>query len=69
MNMQSNPHSLASAEADSSPAPLVQIKGVAKIYPARSGHAAVEALKDIDLSVARGRILGVIGRSGAGKST
>ena len=72
VNMQSNPpdpHSLASAPADGSPAPLVQIKGVAKIYPARSGHAAVEALKDIDLSVGRGRILGVIGRSGAGKST
>ncbi|TXL64144.1 methionine ABC transporter ATP-binding protein [Zeimonas arvi] len=36
---------------------------------ARGDGPAVAALEDIDLSVARGEIVGVIGRSGAGKST
>ncbi|MBA1718064.1 ATP-binding cassette domain-containing protein, partial [Escherichia coli] len=30
---------------------------------------AVEALKDVDFAIARGAITGVIGRSGAGKSS
>ena len=33
------------------------------------GHPTVWALKDIDLEVPRGHILGVIGRNGSGKST
>ncbi len=51
------------------PDALVRLESVAKTYAARRGAGAVTALEDIDLSVARGRVLGVIGRSGAGKST
>lgn len=48
---------------------LVRFEGVRKVYPANSGSDAFVALDHIDLSVARGSVLGVIGRSGAGKST
>jgi len=48
---------------------LIEMRGVEKTYPARSGNGAVTALHDITLGVPRGFILGVIGRSGAGKST
>ncbi|MEX0758475.1 MAG: ATP-binding cassette domain-containing protein, partial [Tistlia sp.] len=48
---------------------LLRFRGVAKIFPARKGQAAVTALSDIDLEVPRGAVVGVIGRSGAGKST
>src|SRR5690606_35035676 len=48
---------------------FIRIESVSKSYPARGDGPAVAALEDIDLSVARGEIVGVIGRSGAGKST
>jgi len=52
---------------------LVEITGLSKTYQRRrllgKPGPAVEALKDADLSIARGSILGVAGRSGCGKST
>jgi D-methionine transport system ATP-binding protein len=53
----------------SAAAPLIRFEGVSKVYPARRGSPAVEALSGIDLAVPAGSVLGVIGRSGAGKST
>lgn len=47
----------------------ITIERVGKTYPARKGSAAVEALQDINLVVPDGAIVGVIGRSGAGKSS
>ena len=44
----------------------ILIDRVRKIYPGRKGSAEVVALDDISLSVPKGSILGVIGRSGAG---
>ena len=43
--------------------PLVVLKGVNKSF------GALHVLKDIDLQVARGEVLVVIGPSGSGKST
>jgi len=37
--------------------------------PARSGESHVWALRDLDMEVARGEAVGIIGRNGAGKST
>ena len=48
------------------PAPPIHIEfaGISKAYP-----NGVQALQDIDLTIRQGEIFGIIGRSGAGKST
>ncbi|MCP1779744.1 ABC-type ATPase involved in cell division [Bradyrhizobium japonicum] len=48
---------------------MVRFEGISKIYPAYRGKPGVNALQDIDFAIARGSITGVIGRSGAGKSS
>src|SRR5206468_9116532 len=58
--------------ADSVPAKadaMVRFEGVEKTYPAYRGKPSVRALQNIDFAVPRGSITGVIGRSGAGKSS
>ncbi len=45
------------------------LKNIRKVYPARGGSGEVVALDGINLQVPEGAILGVIGRSGAGKSS
>jgi simple sugar transport system ATP-binding protein len=44
-------------------APLYRLKGISKTF----GH--VEALKDVDIDVNKGEIIGLVGDNGAGKST
>jgi putative ABC transport system ATP-binding protein len=45
----------------------IQIEGLSKRYG--EGLAAVDALKDVNMSVAPGEVIGLIGPSGSGKST
>jgi putative ABC transport system ATP-binding protein len=45
----------------------VRIQGLRKLYG--SGDTAVEALKAVDMQVAQGEVIGLIGPSGSGKST
>jgi oligopeptide/dipeptide ABC transporter ATP-binding protein len=45
------------------------IKGVTKKYRIRSQRSIINALNGIDISVARGKTLGIVGESGCGKST
>lgn len=47
--------------------PLITLKGVTKVYT--DGAVDVPALKGIDLEISRGEFLGVLGKSGAGKTT
>jgi putative ABC transport system ATP-binding protein len=47
--------------------PLIELRGVTKTYG--SGPTAFEALKGIDLAVAPGDFVAVMGASGSGKST
>jgi D-methionine transport system ATP-binding protein len=46
---------------------MIRLRGITKQYP--TADAPVEALKQIDLHVAKGDIFAVVGMSGAGKST
>jgi D-methionine transport system ATP-binding protein len=46
---------------------LIEIKNLSKVY--KSSGITVEALKDINLTVNNGEIFGIIGLSGAGKSS
>ena len=47
--------------------PIIDLRGVVKVYSTPAGPFT--ALKGIDLSVARGEFLAVVGKSGSGKST
>ena len=49
--------------ADSGSQPLLALKGFSKSF------GAVEALKDVDLEVYSGEVVGLVGDNGAGKST
>lgn len=46
---------------------MIVLRNVRKSYPTRSGKA--EVLRGIDLTIAPGEKLGIVGRNGAGKST
>ncbi|MFC4996886.1 ABC transporter ATP-binding protein [Dactylosporangium cerinum] len=46
---------------------MIELAGVSRTFRTRSGD--IEALRGIDLTVAEGEFLAVIGRSGCGKST
>ena len=47
--------------------PQIELRGLTKIYPIPGGE--VHALSNINLTIEKGDIFGIIGMSGAGKST
>src|SRR5450755_2424036 len=47
--------------------PIIQVRGLTKVY--RVGDVEVHALRGVDLDVARGEFLAIVGASGLGKST
>jgi putative ABC transport system ATP-binding protein len=49
------------------PAGGIRIQGLRKVYG--SGQTAVEALKNVNMEVAPGEVVGLVGPSGSGKST
>jgi D-methionine transport system ATP-binding protein len=46
---------------------MIELKGIYQTYPGASGP--VEALKGVDIHIRPGEVFGIIGRSGAGKSS
>ncbi len=47
--------------------PVISLRAVGKSYPTPAGH--FQALSAIDLTIARGEFVAVVGQSGSGKST
>ena len=48
--------------------PIIEIRGLSKVYTGPDGEA-FNALTDVNLTIERGDIFGIIGMSGAGKTT
>ncbi|WP_281520404.1 ATP-binding cassette domain-containing protein, partial [Massilicoli timonensis] len=46
---------------------MIRLEHVSKTFTSK--HGSVEALKDVSLTIEKGKIFGIIGYSGAGKST
>lgn len=46
---------------------MIELKDISKIYKTKNGE--ITAVKDVNLSINKGEIFGIIGYSGAGKST
>ncbi|MDT7560792.1 MAG: putative transport system ATP-binding protein [Pseudonocardiales bacterium] len=59
--------STAPAGAASPVRSMIQLEGVTKIY--RMGEVELRALDDVDLSIAEGELVAIMGPSGSGKST
>ena len=68
-----SPTPRAAAEVSSPPPAILEVRGLVKHFRLRSSVFArprvVQAIDDVDLTVARGEIVGVVGESGCGKST
>ncbi|HEX5685292.1 MAG TPA: ABC transporter ATP-binding protein [Ideonella sp.] len=58
---------VAAGDASSPAAPLFSARGIGKTY--RTGDVEVVALRDVDLDVAEGEFVVLLGPSGSGKST
>jgi len=70
MRSEKTDHQVLTADRplpDASLLSFISLRDVVKDYPTASG--TFRALKGIDLDLARGEFLGVIGKSGAGKTT
>ena len=58
---------MTGTERDS--APLLEVDGLVKHFPARDGTGQVQAVNGVSLRLDRGETLGIVGESGCGKST
>jgi len=55
---------------DVSPAaPLVEVRDLSVVFPARGGNPPMTAVKEVSFDIAPGETLGLVGQSGSGKTT
>jgi NitT/TauT family transport system ATP-binding protein len=66
--MEATAQTVSPAEAGGRTGSAITVEHVAKWFPTADGQA-LHALQDIDLAVAEGSILAILGASGCGKST
>ena len=57
------------SESESNPAPVLKLSNVTIEYPKRGRIPAFVAVKDFDLEIYPGEIVGLVGESGSGKTT
>ena len=55
--------------ASETPPPVAELQELCKTYYKPDGSVMVEALKSVDLSIAQGEYMAIMGASGSGKST
>jgi len=48
---------------------LIEVRNLSKHYPSRDGKSVVRAVNGVNLGLAQGQTLGIVGESGCGKST
>lgn len=61
------PHPVTEVVAETLP-PAIEIRGLSVEFPVLAGPSAL-AIRELDLTIARGEIFGLVGESGAGKTT
>lgn len=49
--------------------PAVSVRGLTKRFPVPFSRRAITAVEDVDLTIARGEVYGLLGPNGSGKST
>ncbi|MDP3842207.1 MAG: ABC transporter ATP-binding protein [Oxalobacteraceae bacterium] len=62
-----DPAAAANGDAGIAATPLIRLRGVTRMYG--SGQAALMALKGVDIDIAAGEFVAIMGPSGSGKST
>ncbi len=65
--MARNEDSPAMTHPAAAPPPVIDIREVSKVY--RTSDVEVHALRTVDLTIARGELVAIMGQSGSGKST